>query len=80
MADLPSFLAGGGRAQTGQHLFVDGGYVHLDRAWNKRDTMSSHLPSLRNAISAFQLVTSLFFLWAIGVNSTTFLLTFEKSI
>jgi FHS family L-fucose permease-like MFS transporter len=55
---------------TGQHLYVDGGYVHLDRAIDpERTTMKSSAPlTEKRYVVPFILVTSLFFLWAIGVN------------
>ena len=74
---------------TGQHLFVDGGYVHLDRALTchgddlrqrRGDLLLRHRLRLPNAASLlpFVLITSLFFLWALGVNLNDILIPHLK--
>ena len=45
---------------TGQLLFVDGGYVHLDRSLN---TLSSRKNVVSKKSIPFILITSLFALW-----------------
>src|SRR5258708_35153544 len=54
---------------TGQHLYVDGGYVHLDRALKLRRKNKNPSAPLteRRYIAAFVVVTSLFFFWGLGV-------------
>lgn len=64
---------------TGQHLFVDGGYVHLDRCPDMRISETSSTPITEGrCVVPLVLVTSLFVLWAIGVNLNDILIPHLK--